>query len=142
LIYVTSHGNSAKGRNPYDTSISCWDNQSIKASAFASWLNDVPSDIPVIMVMAQCYCGGFAHTIFNRANRDSGLADGIRVGFFAQQHDLAAAGCRPDIENDEEYSSFFWGAFLGRSRSGNALESVDADSDGRSRLPRHTPVLC
>ena len=30
-----------------------------------------------------------------------------------QQHDLPAAGCRPDIEHDEEFSSYFWGAIAG-----------------------------
>ncbi len=130
IIYVTAHGDEAEGRNQYNTSISCWNNQSIGASEFARWLDDVPSSVPAIMVMAQCYCGGFAHTIFDNAQRRDGLADRVRVGFFAQQHDLPAAGCRPDIENDEEYSNFFWGAFVGRSRTGKDMRSADFNHDG------------
>src|SRR5690606_2207650 len=114
LVYVTAHGDESKGRNRYNTSISCWDGESITAREFEAWLEDVPSEVPVILVMAQCYCGGFAHTIFRNAQSDDGLSGRLRVGFFAQQHDLPAAGCRPDIENDEEYSSFFWGAFVQR----------------------------
>lgn len=131
LVYVTAHGDEARGRNRYNTSISCWDGQSITASEFERWLDDVPPKVPVIMVMAQCYCGGFAHTIFRNARRDDGLSSRLRVGFFAQQHDLPAAGCRPDIENDEEYSSFFWGAFVERSRSGKAMPTADSNGDGR-----------
>lgn len=131
LVYVTAHGGEAEGSNFYNTTISCWDGQSITASEFAKWLDDVPPQVPVILVMAQCYCGGFAHTIFRNAQRDDGLSPHLRVGFFAQQHDLPAAGCRPDIDNDEEYSSFFWGAFVQRTRSGKAMPSPDFDGDGR-----------
>jgi len=129
IVYVTAHGGDAEGSNPYNTTISCWNDQEIAASEFEHWLDDVPLNVPVIMVMAQCYCGGFAHTIFDNAQRHDGLADRVRVGFFAQQHDLPAAGCRPDIENDEEYSSFFWGAFVGRSRTGKVEYNADFNRD-------------
>ena len=131
LIYVTAHGSEARGRNRYNTTIRCWNDQSISARQFESWLDEVPVQVPVVMVMAQCYCGGFAHTIFNRADANLGLSDHRRIGFFAQQHDLAAAGCRPDIENDEEYSNFFWGAIGGRSRNGVAIDDADLNADGR-----------
>lgn len=131
IVYVTAHGSEAEGRNKFNTSISCWDEQAITAREFESWLDEVPATVPVVMIMAQCYCGGFAHTIFQAADRQQGLAKQPRVGFFAQQHDLPAAGCRPDIENDEEYSSFFWGAMVGRSRTGKKMTSADFDGDGR-----------
>ncbi len=131
FVYVTAHGSEAKGRNKYNTSISCWDEQAIAAREFESWLDNVPESVPVVMIMAQCYCGGFAHTIFDNGDRGKGLAKQLRVGFFAQQHDLPAAGCRPDIENDEEYSSFFWGAFVGRSRTGKKMDSADFNTDGK-----------
>lgn len=131
FIYVTAHGGSAKGRNSHNTTISCWDEQSITAKEFEGWLDEIPGDVPVVMVMAQCYCGGFAHVIFDEADSSKSISSGARIGFFAQQHDLAAAGCRPDIENDEEYSSFFWGAIAGRTRNGKPIESADLNQDGR-----------
>lgn len=130
FVYVTAHGSEAKSRNKFNTSIDCWDKQSIAAREFENWLDEVPPTVPVVMVMAQCYCGGFAHTIFDNASRGQGLVEQLRVGFFAQQHDLPAAGCRPDIENDEEYSSFFWGAFVGRSRTGKLMTDADFNKDG------------
>ncbi len=134
FVYVTSHGGSAKGRDKYNTTISCWNKQSISVRTFETWLQAVPADVPVVMVMAQCYCGGFAHAIFDKASDDRGFASQLRVGFFAQQHDLAAAGCRPDIDNDEEYSSYFLGAIAGRSRTGKPIEQVDLDGNGRVSL--------
>ncbi len=130
IIYATAHGEQAKGENKFNTFISCWDNQRFSAKQFTEWLDEVPQEVPVLLVMAQCYCGGFAHTMFKDADVSQGLSERIRCGFFAQQHDLPAAGCRPDIENDEEYSSFFWGAFAGRSRNGKSLINVDCNGDG------------
>lgn len=68
--------------------------------------------------------------MFQGGDPSNGLSKAVRVGFFAQRFDLPAAGCRPDIENDEEYSSYFWGAFLGRSRTGKLAEGVDCDLNG------------
>ncbi len=130
IIYATAHGEEADGDNKFNTFISCWDNERFSAKEFAQWLDAIPQEVPVILVMAQCYCGGFARTIFNDAEVNAGLSARMRCGFFAQQHDLPAAGCRPDIENDEEYSSFFWGAFVGRSRNGKPLVDVDCNGDG------------
>ena len=85
IVYVTAHGGEAEGLNHYNTTISCWDELSITAREFERWLDDVPASVPVVMVMAQCYCGGFAHTIFDKAQRREGLDARVRVGFFAQQ---------------------------------------------------------
>ncbi len=131
FVYVTAHGGSAPRREPYNTSITCWDKAAVSAREFTGWLEEVPVEVPVVLVMAQCYCGGFAHAIFDGADREQGLAEHVRIGFFAQQHDLAAAGCRPDVDNDEEYSSFFWGALVGRSRTNKPIREADTNGDGR-----------
>jgi hypothetical protein len=134
IVYVTAHGGPASGKDSMNTSITCWRKQPISMITFTEWLDQLPSNIPVVLVMAQCYCGGFANTIFDGGESKNGLARAVRVGFFAQRFDLPAAGCRPDIENDEEYSSYFWGSFMGRSRTGKQAEGVDCDQDGRVSL--------
>ncbi|MCY2984307.1 MAG: hypothetical protein NTY15_11825 [Planctomycetota bacterium] len=134
IVYVTAHGGPASSKDSMNTSITCWHKQPISMKTFAGWLDQLPSNIPVVLVMAQCYCGGFANTIFEGGEPGNGLASAVRVGFFAQRFDLPAAGCRPDIENDEEYSSYFWGSFVGRSRTGKQAEGVDCDQDGRVSL--------
>jgi hypothetical protein len=81
--------------------------------------------------MVQCFAGGFAHTIFQQADADLGLASHARCGFFAQVHDRGAAGCTPDAnEADyEEYSSYFWGALGGKTRTGEPITSADYNGD-------------
>lgn len=130
IIYVTAHGAPGPKKDPFDTSIDCWDSKHISAREFSHWLDKLPADMPVVMVMAQCFCGGFSHLIFEDLDETKGFTTHARVGFFAQQHDLPAAGCRPDIEHDEEFSSYFWGAIAGHRRSGAAVDNCDINGDG------------
>ena len=133
FVYVTSHGSEGKKGDLHNTTIDCWNDKEITVRQFSNWLAEVPADVPVVMVMAQCYCGGFAQTIFEDfkvPNDEKKPARQIRIGFFAQQHNLTAAGCRPDIDNDEEFSSYFWGAIVGRSRTGQAIDGCDVDRNG------------
>ncbi len=130
IVYVTAHGSEGGKSEQFNTTIDCWNDKKITAREFTGWLNELPSSVPVVMVMAQCYCGGFGHTIFNDLNEEKGLAPQLRAGFFAQQHDLPAAGCRPDISHDEEFSSYFWGAIAGRSRNGVPITDCDIDGNG------------
>ncbi len=130
IIYVTAHGSRGKDDDEFNTTIDCWSGRKIYARDFDSWLNKFKPGVNVIMVMAQCYCGGFARLVFNDLDESGELSEQLRVGFFAQQHDLAAAGCRPDIDNEEEFSSYFWGAFVGRSRNGKLVTSCDSNEDG------------
>lgn len=131
IVYVTAHGSEGREGDSFNTTIDCWNEKKITGREFTKWLGDLPVDVPVVMVMAQCYCGGFSHTIFNDLDTRKGLAPQLRIGFYAQQHNLPAAGCRPDIENDDEFSSYFWGAIAGRSRTGTPIDGCDIDGDGR-----------
>jgi hypothetical protein len=130
FVYVTAHGSAGPKEDPFNTTIDCWNERKITAREFTELLKQVPSGVPVVMVMAQCYCGGFGQTIFEGLDAARGLAPQLRAGFFAQQHNLPAAGCRPDIEHDEEFSSYFWGALAGRTRNGVPIENCDVDGNG------------
>jgi hypothetical protein len=135
FVYVTAHGGKSESDdNSHDTTVYGWQREKFTASQLATWLDDMPPSVPVVMVMAQCYCGGFSHVVFEQADDAGPLAAALRCGFYAQRHDLPAAGCRPDISNDREYSSYFWGAIMGRSRAGETIDAVDRDGDGRVSL--------
>jgi hypothetical protein len=119
--------------NAYNTSFYLWDSESVSVSEFVAWLDRLGRDVQVVLVMVQCYAGGFAHTIFHEANADLGLSPQARCGFFAQVHDRGAAGCTADAnEADyEEYSSYFWGALGGHTRTGESITSADYDGNGK-----------
>ena len=130
FLYVTAHGSAGPRSNPHNTRIACW-GSSLPVSQLMDWLDDYPKDVPVISMMAQCYAGGFANIIFDDISERMTPTDHLRVGFYAQQYDLQAAGCRPDIERDEEFSSYFWGAIYGEMRNGTPIHNADLDGDER-----------
>lgn len=137
FVYATAHGGSSWNEdNPYDTRLYMWDHETMSASEFATWLDQVPREVSVVMVMVQCFAGGFAHAIFHQADHRLGMSGQTRCGFFSQVHDRVAAGCTPDVNeaNYQEYSSFFWAALAGRDRLGNPIPHVDYNGDGHTSL--------
>lgn len=145
FVYATAHGGSGDEGQEHNTTIYTWNHRRFSAKQFAAWLDRVPESCPVIMVMVQCYAGGFAHTMFNDASPKKGLARQLRAGFFAQQHDRPAAGCTPEVneESYQEYSSFFWAALGGRDQNGTAIAKVDYNGDGRTSLAEaHIYAVC
>jgi Peptidase C13 family len=132
LIYFTGHG--GRGSNPArNTTLGLWPETSMAVKEFTALLDKVPAKVPVTLVMVQCYSGGFADTVFKDAKPGAELAAGTRCGFFATVHDRTAAGCTPDIseENYHEYSTDFWAAISGRTRLGEELRLPDYNGDGR-----------
>ena len=134
LLFVTSHGNRSKNsKDPYDTTIATWDNTSIKMTEFVKMLDGLPSGVQVVTVMVQCHAGGFARFIFNAGDPDKGLSSQQRCGFFATVHDRPAAGCTPEVDESSyvEYSTYFWAALSGRTRTGEKIEMPDYNNDGK-----------
>lgn len=155
VVYFTGHGGGAEDPNEYDyyddetgeyrepdqqsynehdTVLYLWDDDEVTASEFAAQLDRLPEGVTVVMVMVQCFSGGFAHTIFHEADAELGLARHVRAGFFSQRHDRYSAGCTPEINKADyqEYSSFFWAALGGRTRAGEPIgeRGLGADYDG------------
>lgn len=131
LIYFTGHG--GKSADPGNTVIYLWNFEQFTMCEFVGLLDQVPAEVPVVMVMVQCYAGGFANTIFNEGKSAKGATSANRCGFFATVEDQPAAGCTPDIEEDnyKEYSSYFWAAMRGESRTGVPVATPDWNLDGQ-----------
>jgi len=107
-------------------------------------LDKLPKDMPVTLVMVQCYSGGYANVIFKDGDPKKGMSDHARAGFFATVQDRVAAGCTPDIQekNYKEYSTSFWEALCGESRIGDPVEKPDFDGDNRtSYAEAHAHVI-
>ena len=136
LIYFTGHGGKGEKKTPNNTTAYLWNNYKFKVSEFTKKLDSLPSDQTFILVMVQCYSGGFADYIFREGDEKKGLHPQIRAGFFATVHDRVAAGCTPDIreENYQEYSTYFWEALCGESRIGKKIPKPDFDGDGNTSL--------
>src|SRR5207247_1966972 len=55
-----------------------------------------------------------------------------RCGFFATTHDRMAAGCTADVmeESYQDYSTYFFAALDGKTRTGERVTGCDYDGDG------------
>lgn len=113
-----------------------WDHKTMTVTSWTEKLDELPRDMPVVAVMVQCYSGGFGNLIFRGGDPKNGMSDHPRCGFFSTVPDRVAAGCTPNINQAEyrEYSSYFWEALSGTSRTGETIESPDFDYDGRTSL--------
>ncbi len=144
MMYFTGHGGKGDKKTPQNTNVYLWNNQKLKMSDFTKKLDQLPVETPVILVMVQCYSGGFANVIFKDGDPKKGLAEHPRAGFFATVHNRVAAGCTPDIreENYQEYSTNFWEALCGKTRLGATIEKPDFDGDGKtSYAEAHAHVI-
>ncbi len=131
IIYFTGHGGKGDKKTPHNTSTHLWNNQKVKVSELTDKLDSLPETQSVILIMVQCYSGGFANFIFNHGNPKKELHPQTRAGFFATTHDRVAAGCTPDIReaNYQEYSTKFWEALCGESRIGQKIQKPDYNGD-------------
>lgn len=132
LVYFTGHGGKAKG-DMQDTSIYLWNGGLMRMTEFAEHLDKLDPELPVVMVMVQCYGGGFANTVFKEGDPAKGLTGHNRCGFYATVHDRTAAGCTPHVNEVDyrEYSSYFWAALCGEDRLGEPIDPPDYNGDGR-----------
>ena len=134
MIYFTGHGGRGDKKTPGNTIMYLWQDANFRVNQFVTALDKLPRELPVTMVMVQCYSGGFANIIFNEGDPKKGLSDHNRAGFYATVHTRVAAGCTPDINeaNYREYSTYFWEALYGQTRTGEKVDKPDYNCDGKT----------
>lgn len=146
VIYVTTHGGPAETdsydydydyggseSNKFNTTIALWNDEELTASEFSGWLDRFHRDVEFVLIMTQCYSGGFARTIFHDADPKRGLGRGKRCGFFSQRYDRPSTGCTPLVDEStyRDYGTYFWEAIGGKSRIGDDVDDCDFDEDGK-----------
>ncbi len=118
-----------------------WDGKDLSVTEWTQKLDEIPTDVPVVVIMVQCYSGGFGNFVFKGGDPANGLADQPRCGFFSTIPERVAAGCTPRVNEADyrEYSSYFFEAICGQSRTGLEVELPDYNNDGStSFLDAHT----
>ncbi len=114
--------------------IHLWNGSNMSVTEWTQKLDKLPTEVPVVAIMVQCYSGGFGNFIFTGGNPDNGMAMHHRCGFFSTVPDRVAAGCTPNVNEADyrEYSSYFFEAICGESRTGESVERPDYDQDGQT----------
>jgi len=133
ILYVTAHGGSSKDKeHPKNTCIYLWNRKNLTEVQLTKYLDRLPAGVSVVAIMVQCHAGGFANMVFRDGDPAGDVVENDRCGFFATVHDRSAAGCTPDIaeENYQEYSTFFWAAIGGKTRIDKPIDLPDYDGNG------------
>jgi hypothetical protein len=132
LLYFAGHGSLDDDKDK--TSLyNLWGQDDLDPPALLHEIDLLPQAVPVTLVMAQCFSGGFADVLFRKANADLPVNDRLIIGFFAAESDREAAGCGTETNSPlyQDFSSFFFGALSGRDRLGHRIDGADYDGDGR-----------
>lgn len=135
LLYFAGHGTQDE-KDEVNTRYDLWDGDELKVHILADELARLPRQVPVVLVMAQCFSGAFADVLFAHGDPKAAWLDRNLVGFFSAQKDREAAGCsyatgRADYQ---DFSSYFFGALCGQDRFGDKVEGADYDADGQVSL--------
>ena len=93
FLYVTDHGTRGE-QGPRSNRISLWDNQHLTVAALEKMLSGLPSGVRVVLLMSQCFSGGFA---FLEISRGEGAQT---CGYFSTTADRLAYGCYPEHRGD------------------------------------------
>ncbi len=131
FFYFTGHGD-INDRNPNNNTMMLWNDQRMSVQEFASLLDQLPANKPIVIMMAQCFSGSFANFVYQGGNPRRPLAAQSRCGFFATIKTLPSVGCTPAVNEADyrDYSSSFFAGLSGKSRTGQPVASADYDRNG------------
>jgi hypothetical protein len=93
VIYLTGHG--GKGSHADNPHFFMWNHEQVPVKDFVARLDKIDPEVRVVLVMVQCYSGGFANCIFNEGDPKKGVSRANRCGFYATVQTRPAAGCTP-----------------------------------------------
>lgn len=129
FLYFTGHGGHSHDYENNDFRL--WGGDAFTVQEFTAVLDRLPTQTPVVTVMAQCYSGGFANMIYQDGYPKRSVVPHNRCGFFATLKQYQSVGCTPAVnEADyEDYSSSFFAGLSGRSRVGKSIGSADYNRD-------------
>jgi hypothetical protein len=133
LLYFTGHGEPAKDLNLNDNLYNLWGGENLSVKALARQVGTLPEDVPVTLVMVQCYAGAFANLLFTGGEPRGAPVRRVITGFFATTSDRMAAGCTPEVNEAEyhDFTSYFFAALSGQDRVGRPVAGADYNQDGR-----------
>ena len=100
LLYVTDHGLSG-GRDPLDNTILLWNKETLSVRELGAMIDGLDPGVRVVMLMSQCYSGGFASLSLARR------AGPLVCGYFASTADRPAYGCFPENRGKEKAGHAF-----------------------------------
>lgn len=134
LLIYNGHGLRDEA-DPAGNTLRLWNDTSLSVREMDQILSRIDSTVPTRFIFTQCYSGGFARLVHPQAQDTLALGAGNRCGFFAESEDRESEGCSAsiDVGDYRDYSTYFFAALHGRTRSGEAIEA-NPDRNGNNRV--------
>ena len=132
LLYFTGHG--APGDTDYDNNnFELWHGEELSVHRLSGMLDALPAQTPVTVVMVQCYSGAFGNLLFAGGDPQGPLNPRPFCGFFASVPTRTAAGCTSEVDEADyhDFTSYFFAALSGQTRTGKTVTGADYNGDGR-----------
>jgi hypothetical protein len=143
LLYFTGHGSPGQKRrmtflgprwseDVENTTYALWGGSNLSVHEVAGALKNWPKQTPLVLLMVQCHAGGFANLLFEGGDPTKPLLPRDFCGFFAATGDRQASGCTPEVDETDyqDFTTHFFAALSGISRSGKPVTGADYDRNG------------
>ena len=133
FLYFTGHG-SPNAPTFENNHMDLWgEKERLTVRDLAQHLTKLPPEIPVTLVMVQCYSGAFSNLIFENGDPKGETISRDFAGFFAAIKERTAAGCTSELNEAEyhDFTSYFFAALTGKDRVGRTVTGTDYNGDGR-----------
>src|SRR5262249_5006469 len=132
LLYFTGHGSPAPNGNLDNNQFDLWGGH-LAVRDLAARIATLPADVPVTLVMVQCFSGAFGNLVFTGGAPRLAPVPRQLAGFFATTRDRPAAGCTPEVNEAEyhDFTSYFFAALTRQDRVGRPVTGADYNHDGR-----------
>lgn len=132
LLYFTGHG---RGDVPHDYAnnmFDMWMGKPLTVSALAKDIRSIPNANPVVVIMVQCFSGGFGNLIFENGSPTGAMLDRDICGFFSAVPVRMSAGCYPTTDESDykDFTGYFFAALTGTTRIGGKQDPPDYDKNG------------
>ena len=123
LIIYNGHGSINYPSDTARNALRLWDNSHISVRTMYRIMNNINPAVPVRFVFTQCFAGGFGRLVHPGASDTLRLTKADRCGFFAVAQDKESEGCSPSVNIGDyrDYTTYFFAALHGRTRTGKPL---------------------
>ncbi len=132
LLYFGGHGSPGEDNSYANTQYALWNDRALTVRRLAAGIKALPPEQSVIVVMAQCFSGGFGNLMFEDGDPGGQAVRRDLVGFFASLPQREASGCTPEVDQTSytDFTGYFFAALSGRDRLRSAVTGADYNHDG------------
>ena len=132
LLYFGGHGSPGEDNSYANTQYAMWDDRALTVRRLAAGIKALPPEQSVVVVMAQCFSGGFGNLMFDDGDPGGQAVPRDLVGFYASLPQREASGCTPEVDQTgyTDFTGYFFAALSGRDRLHRAVTGADYNHDG------------